>query len=140
MTMKIETTEVLTVIFCLYSVSGIPDNTVQRTIGAIHNVVVWMEVTQDHELVRLGAFAPDVYRAYVGLLNSVRHNKSHSIPEELVIKIIRDALHLERISTEAVKTRMVSEIESDREMKRFDFWDIQLTNVGETLSRIFSKN
>ncbi|MDD2819477.1 MAG: hypothetical protein PHN51_11875 [Candidatus Nanopelagicales bacterium] len=142
MTLKIETGELLTVIFCLYSTVGLPNLTTQRTIGAIHNVVTWMEVTQDYELVRFKAFAPQVHDAYSELLRSVRQKKTLQIPAALAGKIILDALWLDQVFTEDVYRRIFSELQDDKEMAEGDASSslTPIPEISQTLNRSFAKD
>lgn len=140
--MKIETTELLTTIFCLYNATGLPSVSVQNAIYAIDNVVTWMSVTGDTELIRFRAFAPEVYDAYIDLVNSVRQERSLKIRGSIATKIVVNAIKLEIVSTEAFHKRMTSELKSDHEMEWFERLNSAraTTDVKETLNRIFAKD
>lgn len=137
MTLKIETGELLAVIACLHGARRVSTLTSQKAINAIDCIYTWMEVTQDHELVRLKAFAPKVCEAYIDMLNSVRQNKTPlHMSTELAAKILLDVLWLENVFTEDVYTRVVSEIEPDKEMEQPD---VPFSKSGDQSSDIQTK-
>lgn len=142
MTPKLTTMELLTIILCLESAELIPTHIVKRAITAIHNVVTWSEVTEDQQLVRLKAFAPEAYAAYTAMLSTVSQVNHHRLKPSEAIKILHATLQLERVFTDPIYERMVSEIQNDIEMRQPALADnlSTLHEVGETLERIFNKS